>query len=75
MLMRYAKYKGMDVSAKADLSGFTDADKVSEWAQDAVSWAVAVKLINGTTPTTLEPQGESTRAQVAMILMRFQTNV
>ena len=75
MLMRYAKYKGMDVSAKADLSGFTDADKVSEWAQDAVSWAVAVKLINGTTPTTLEPQGESTRAQVATILMRFQTNV
>lgn len=73
MLMRYAKYKGMDVSATADLSKFTDADSISDWADEAVHWAVAIGLINGTTPTTLEPQGNSTRAQVAAILMRLQS--
>lgn len=74
MLMRYAKYKGMDVSATVELTKYADADQIGEWASDAVHWAVAVGLINGTTPTTLEPQGTSTRAQVATILMRFQTN-
>ena len=74
MLMRYAKYKGMDVSATVELTKYTDVDQIGDWAQDAVHWAVAVGLINGTTPTTLEPQGQSTRAQVATILMRFQTN-
>ena len=73
MLMRYAKYKGMDVSASADLSKFDDVGNVSQWANEAVHWAVAMGLINGTTPTTLEPQGNSTRAQVAAILMRFQS--
>ena len=74
MLMRYAKLKGMDVSATVELTKYVDADQICEWASDAVHWAVARGLIKGTTATTLEPQGESTRAQVATILMRFQTN-
>ena len=74
MLMRYAKLKGMDVSATVELTKYVDADQIGEWASDAVHWAVARGLIKGTTATTLEPQGESTRAQVATILMRFQTN-
>jgi hypothetical protein len=74
MLMRYAEYKGMDVSATVELTKYVDADQIGEWASDAVHWAVARGLIKGTTATTLEPQGESTRAQVATILMRFQTN-
>ena len=75
MLMRYARYKGMDVSATVSLTQYTDADQIGAWASDAVHWAVAVGLINGMTPTTLAPQGESTRAQVATILMRFQTQL
>lgn len=71
MLYRYAKLKGYDVSASADISGYTDASSVSGWATDAMRWAVSAGLINGRTATTLTPQGNATRAEVASILMRF----
>ena len=71
MLYRYAKMKGYDVSASASLSGYTDASSVSSWATDAMRWAVSAGLINGRTATTLAPQGNATRAEVASILMRF----
>jgi hypothetical protein len=44
---------------------------VSEYAVDAMSWAVAEGLITGVTDDTLAPAGTATRAQVATILMRF----
>ena len=75
MLMRYAKYKGMDVSKLADLAGFTDGASVSGWAKDAVCWAVAAKLIQGMPDGSIQPQGKCTRAQVATILMRFCENL
>ena len=69
MLMNYAQYKGMDVSARADLSGYSDAP--SAWAEDVVSWAVAEGLLAGVTDDQLQPQGQASRAQVAAILERF----
>ena len=75
MLYRYAKLKGYDVSASADISGYTDASGVSSWATDAMRWAVGTGLINGRTATTLAPQGNATRAEVAAILMRFAQKI
>ncbi|MBR2784042.1 MAG: S-layer homology domain-containing protein [Firmicutes bacterium] len=72
---RYAGYKEYDVSKKADLSVFADAEKVSDWAADAMSWCNAVGLINGVGGNTLAPEDTSTRAQLAAILMRFEKNV
>jgi hypothetical protein len=71
MLYRYAKLRGYDVSATTELDKFDDADKVSGWALEAVQWAVATGLIAGRTPTTLAPDGNATRAEVATILQRF----
>ena len=71
ILYRYLAAKGYDVTARADLSAYTDADQISSYATDAMSWANALGLITGETPTTLVPQGNATRAQVATILMRF----
>ena len=71
ILYNYAEYKGMDVSARADLSRYTDADKISSWAEDVLSWAVSEGLIGGMTADTVAAQGEATRAQVAAILQRF----
>ena len=71
ILYRYASYKGYDVTEKADLSSYTDAGQISAYATDAMAWANAQGLITGVTKTTLEPQGNATRAQVATILMRF----
>ena len=72
ILYNYAEWKGMDVSARADLSRYSD--QPSAWADDVMEWAVAEGLISGTSATTLDPQGTATRAQVAAILQRFLEN-
>ena len=73
MLRRYAASDGRnaDVSAQFNLDHFTDADTISPWATDAMRWASYTGLITGTTETSLSPQSTATRAQCAMILMRF----
>ena len=74
ILYRYAASIGIDTSARADISGYPDARNVSSYATDAMRWAVAMGLINGSEGKLL-PQGNATRAQVATILMRFIQNV
>ncbi len=75
ILYRYAQYKGVDVSAQADLSKYSDADAVSDWANTALSWANAEGLISGMSDAELAPTDTATRAQVASILMRFCENI
>ena len=74
ILFRYAEKKGIDTSKRGDLSGFPDANTVSDYASEAIQWAVAEGIINGSDGKLL-PQGNATRAQVSAILMRFIENV
>lgn len=71
LLCNFVAQQGMDTTARSDLSNFDDAATVSDWAQDAVSWAHAEGLLAGTSATMLAPQGEATRAQLAAMLVRF----
>lgn len=71
ILMNYANYKHENTSARADLSKYSDAGKISSWANDVMAWAVSKGYISGMTATTLAPQGSATRAQVAAILQRY----
>ena len=66
MMYRYAG------SPKADgkLDSFSDAASVRTYAADAMQWAVANGIVNGSNGK-LNPQNNATRAQVAAILMRF----
>lgn len=70
-VMKYSMYKTFDTTAKADLSKYTDAAQIGPWATEAIRWANAEGLVNGTSATTLTPKGSATRAQVAVILTRF----
>ena len=73
ILYRYAEYKDYPCEG-TPLSGFSDVDMISDYAFDAMSWAVADGLINGTADEFgkhLEPQGFANRAMIATILMRF----
>ena len=72
ILYRYATYLGMDVSARSELSGYGDAGKIRNYAQEAMSWAVATGLIQGMTNTVLSPGGSATRAQAATLTIRFR---
>lgn len=71
LLCNFVAQQEVDTTARSDLSNFDDAATVSDWAQDAVSWAHAEGLIAGISATTLSPQGEATRAQLAAMLVRF----
>lgn len=72
MLYRYA---GAEAAKEDKLSAFPDAAKTSDWAKEALNWAVASGLINGVADAngtaSLEPQATATRAQIATILMRW----
>lgn len=67
ILYGYAQYKGYDVTAGGDLSGFAD----SAWAADALKWANGQGLITGKSGNLLDPAGTATRAEAAAILSRF----
>lgn len=71
MMYRVAAAKGFDVTAAAELEGYTDAEGLSDFALAAMQWAVSIGLIKGTSDTTLDPSASVTRAQIATILMRF----
>ena len=75
IIYRFAKMQGFDVAGASNLENFTDAKGVSDWALDAMKWAIKTELVNGTSETTLSPKATATRAQVAAILMRFCENV
>ncbi len=75
ILYRYAEYKGCDLTKAADFTGYSDADEVSGWAADAMRWAVAESLIEGTSSTALSPSAASTRAQAATVSMNFCENI
>ena len=72
ILYRFAKFRGLDVGDTTDLAKkFTDAARVSDYAKEALSWAVAVGIINGMPDNTIAPQNSATRAEVATIIMRY----
>lgn len=70
MLYRYAGKPAVT----GDLDGFTDGDQVGDWAEEAMAWAVAEGIVQGDTPTTLNPTGTATRAEAAAMLQRFLEN-
>ncbi len=75
MIYRYAEYKGYDVSATTSLDSYDDAGDVSDYAAEALAWAVAEGLVEGVDDNTLQPQGTASSEQIATILERFVANI
>lgn len=61
VLYDYAKSKGVDVTVETA----TDVATASDWAKDAMSWAVSLKLV----AADVDAKADATRAQVAEMLM------
>lgn len=61
ILYNYAQYKGVDVT----VATATDVATASDWAKDAMSWAVSLKLV----AADVDAKADATRAQVAEMLM------
>lgn len=71
MLYGYAAFTGADVTARADLSAYSDAGQIPSWAMDAMQWANARRLIVGRDSSHLAPNGGATRAEMAAILSAY----
>ena len=66
MLYRYA-----GSPAAENALDFADSGDISDWAADAMAWAVAEGILTGKSGNILDPDGTATRAEAATILMRF----
>jgi hypothetical protein len=77
ILWQYAKYKGYDVSIgeNTNILSYGDAFDISEYAIPAMQWACGSGLLVGEKTAdggmVLNPQNKTTRAQLSMMLMRF----
>lgn len=71
MFRNYANYRGYDLTAVDDLSGYADAGEVTEWAKESVRWAADRGMMNGGSSAVLNPAGIVTRARAAFMLCRF----
>ncbi|MBR7032581.1 MAG: S-layer homology domain-containing protein [Clostridia bacterium] len=71
MLFRFSSSAPVSVPERADLDPFADDEKVSDWAEEPLEWAVESGLINGTDGNRLAPDGYATREQFAAIIERY----
>lgn len=71
IIYRYASFKKYDMTELSVLDSYADKNSVSEYAADAFRWAVANRIITGTSDDMLSPQDFAERSQVAAILHRF----
>lgn len=68
-VLLYRFIKPEDVG-ETDLNAFGDAAVISDWAAEAMRWAVSAGIMGGKGNAVLDPQGTATRAEVAAMLMR-----
>jgi len=72
ILYKYAMLKGADTDASGNVSQFTDAGKISSYAETAVKWAVGHGILSGKGNGILDPKGTATRAEVAAVMKSFR---
>jgi hypothetical protein len=76
MIVRALTYAGLNAALATGeqdrlLAGFADKSKISPWSIEPLAKAVKAGLINGSTPTTMEPLANATRAQAAVMIKRM----
>lgn len=71
ILYRYAQLKDCSVAGAADTSSFPDHANVSNYAKEAMAWAVGSGIVAGTSDGRLDPGSTATRAQFVVIMHRF----
>lgn len=54
-----------------DLSRFTDAGEISDWALESMRWAIAEKVISGTSATTLDPKRTAMRTELCQMIYNY----
>lgn len=64
------RYVGSPTAENRELK-FTDAEQISDYAQEAMRWATENGILNGYANGSLNPLATATRAHVAQMVMNF----
>ena len=76
ILYGYAQIRGYNTTQGGmSIREFSDYGAISDWALEAMDWAVNAGLLSGKGNGVLDPAGTATRAEVAQILMNFCENI
>lgn len=73
VLHRYSMFMKYNTSKLNDLDTFTDDNAISEWALDAMKWAVGNGIVTGMDNDLISPETGATRAQFAAMMQRYAT--
>lgn len=71
LLFRYADNLNMSTGGRDTLNSFRDRAEVSDWALEAIAWAVDNGIINGRPEGILDPGGYATRAEAAAMIRQL----
>lgn len=71
MLYSFANYMGADTSKTLDLRHFSDYSRIDSWAIKPMQWAYCMGLLTGKQGNRIDPRGNATRSEVAVILYSF----
>ena len=72
ILYRYAQAQGKGFTGSwMFLLDYLDASEISDWANEAMHWMTMHGIITGMGDGTLAPKDNATRAQIAIMFMRF----
>ena len=71
MLIRFAKFRGIDLKNANKKATFADDSLISGWAKDAVYACQMANIVNGKGENKFEPKGNATRAEASKILAVF----
>ncbi len=74
---RYAVYKKCDVSVGEDTNilSYVDFEEISEYAIPSLQWATGSGLMKGKSESTLDPRGNTTKAETATLLVRMVEDI
>ena len=70
MLYRFAGTPSLAEGSSTVLDAYVDSSEVSQWAADAVAWAVEEGVLTGKPGERLDPSGAASRAEAAVMLAR-----
>ena len=72
VFIRYRRYKGVVSAQPEDVSGYTDAASIEEWAVEAVGAMTALELLKGDANGAFRPKAGASRGETAAVLVRME---
>jgi hypothetical protein len=71
IIANFASYMKAEAQEASDENPYSDSDKISSWAADAVLKVKALGLMTGKTNNAFDPQGTATRAEICAVAVRI----